>query len=190
MVKAGYRQTQSDHTLFVKHQALKTTALIVYVDDIVVTRNDDVDIARLMSNLAREFEIKDLRSLKYFLGIEVAKSKQCIILSQREYVLDLLKESRTRGCKPCSMPIKANHRLKENDSVQLIDTERYQKLVGRLVYLSLTRPDIIYVVSVISQFIHALTRITWKQHISSQILRGVQEKWTLSSRGVYRCRLS
>lgn len=60
------------------------------MDDIVVTGNDEVEIARLKSCLVKEFEIKDLGSINYFLGIEVAKSNQGFYLSQRKYVLDLL----------------------------------------------------------------------------------------------------
>lgn len=60
-------------------------------------------------------------------------------------------------CKPCAIPIEVNHRLKKGDSERLIDVSRYQRLVGRLIYLSLTRPDIGYVESMVSQFMHAPT---------------------------------
>lgn len=92
MINVGYNQAQGDHTLFTKHHGLQITALIVYVDDIVVTRNE-VEIAWLKNALAREFEIKDLGSLRYFLEIEVTRSTQGIFLSQRKYVVDLLKEA-------------------------------------------------------------------------------------------------
>lgn len=72
--------------------------------------------------------------------------------------MDLLKEAKMTGCKPCLTPIEANHRLKEDDSERLIDTGRYQRLVGHLIYLTLTHLDITYAVSVISQFMHALTQ--------------------------------
>lgn len=133
------------------------TTLIVYVDDIVVIGNDEVEIARIKNALSREFEIKDLGSLRYFLGIEVARSTQGIFLSQRKYVLNLLKEARMAGCKPCFTPIKANHRLKEDASERLINVGRYQRLIGHLIYLFLTHPDVTYVMSVISQFMHAPT---------------------------------
>lgn len=66
--------------------------LIVYVDDIVITKNDEMKMTQLKRNLAKEFEIKDLGFLKYFLGIEVARSRQGIFICQRKYVLDLLKD--------------------------------------------------------------------------------------------------
>lgn len=98
--------------------------MIVYVDNRVVTRNDEAEIAQLKGSLVKEFEIKELGSLKYFLRIEISRSKQGIFLSQRKYVLDL-KESRMIGCRPCTTPIKANHGLRENDNERLIDVSRY-----------------------------------------------------------------
>lgn len=158
MVKIGYRQCQAKYTLYVMYQRPKVTTLIVYVDDIVVIENVDGEITRLKDHLAQEFEIKDLDHLKYFLGIEVAKSNKEFFLSQRKYVLDLLRDVGMTGCKPCPARIDAYHRLKEDGSDKLIDAGRYQLLVERLIYLSLTRLDITYVVGVISQFMHAPTQ--------------------------------
>jgi hypothetical protein len=80
-----------DNTLFIKHSSLgKVTTLIVYVDNIVLTRNDNEEIQKLNKYLATELEIKkNLGNLKYFLGIEVARSRHCIFLSKQKYVLDL-----------------------------------------------------------------------------------------------------
>lgn len=99
----------------------------MYIDNIVVIGNDEVEIAWLKNALAREFEIKDLGFLRYFIEIEVARSTQDIFLSQWKYVMDLLKEAGIVGCKPYLTPIKANHELQEDDSERLIDAERYQK---------------------------------------------------------------
>jgi len=81
----SYMQIQADHTLFIKHSTKgKITTLIVYVD-IVLTCNDDGEIHNLNHSFANEFEIKDLGSLKYFLGIEVTRSRHGIFISQRKY---------------------------------------------------------------------------------------------------------
>uniref|UniRef100_A0A2N9EIQ9 Integrase catalytic domain-containing protein n=1 Tax=Fagus sylvatica TaxID=28930 RepID=A0A2N9EIQ9_FAGSY len=154
MRKYGYRQSNFDHTLFLKHRQSKVTALIVYVDDMIITGDDAEEISRLQEQLSTEFEMKNLGGLKYFLGIEVARSERGIFLSQRKYVLDLLTEVGLLECKPVDTPIVQNHRLGEYSDQVPADKVRYQRLVGKLIYLSHTRPDIAYAVSVVSQFMH------------------------------------
>jgi hypothetical protein len=75
MKKYGYNQSNSDRTLFLKHQQGKVTALIIHVDDMIITGDDSKEMSRLQEQLATEFEMKNLGGLKYFLGIEVARSK-------------------------------------------------------------------------------------------------------------------
>ena len=81
MKNYGYKQCNSDHTLFPKHREGMATALIIYIDDMIIIGNDDEEIAKLQKHLSTEFGMKNLGGLKYFLGIEVARSKQGIFLS-------------------------------------------------------------------------------------------------------------
>lgn len=90
--------------------------------------------------------------------MEVARSKEGIFISQRKYTLDLLEETGKLGCKPVGIPLEKNWKSKIKDDEPSVDVGRYQRLVGRLIYLSLTRPDIAYVVSVVSQYMHSPTR--------------------------------
>jgi hypothetical protein len=76
-------------------------------------------------------------------------------MSQRKYVLDLLTETGMLACKPASTPMDINHKLGVFPNQVPTDMGRYQRLVGRLIYLSHTRPDIAYAVSIVSQFMHA-----------------------------------
>ncbi|PRQ31135.1 putative RNA-directed DNA polymerase [Rosa chinensis] len=150
----GYKQSNSDHTLFLKHQKGKVTVLIIYVDDMVITGDDLVEIGSLQKKLASEFEMKNLGDLKYFLGIEVARGRDDIFLCQRKYVLDLLAETGMLDCCPIDTPIEQNHKLAEYPDQVPTDKSRYQRLVGHLIYLSHTRPDVAYAVSVVTQFMH------------------------------------
>jgi hypothetical protein len=113
MRKYGFQQSNSDHTLFLKRRQGKITALIIYVDDMIITGDDSEEIYRLEKHLAMEFEMKNLGGLKYFLGIEVARSKQGIFLSQRKYVLDLLAEVGMLDCKLANTPTIQNQKLGE-----------------------------------------------------------------------------
>lgn len=155
MKQIGFKQSDADHTLFVRNNGGRITTLIVYVDDMAVTGNDHDEIAKLQLLLAKEFELKDLGQLKYFLGIEVARSKAGISMSQRKYVLDLLAETGMMDCKPVQTPIEVNHKLMMHSDQVPTNKERYQRLVGKLIYLSHTRPDIAYAVSVVSRFMQS-----------------------------------
>ncbi|RDY03583.1 putative mitochondrial protein, partial [Mucuna pruriens] len=97
--------------------------------------------------------IVKMNTLKYFLGVEVAYPKQGIFISQKKYVLDLLKEIGKLGCQTSRVSIKQNHSIECEES-PTIEKSQYQRLVGKLIYLSHTRSDIAYVVSVVSQFMH------------------------------------
>lgn len=150
----GYQQGHSDHTMFFRQaKDGKKTILIVYVDDIILTGDDSMEIERLKSTLTMEFETRDLGQMKYFLGMEVARSKKGISVSQRKYVTDLLKETGMLGCKPSDTPIESGK--KTSNVGEPVDRERYQRLVGKLIYLSHTRPDIAFAVSVASQHMHS-----------------------------------
>ena len=169
MRAVGYCQSNSDHTLFFKRNQDKITALIVYVDDMVLTGNDLEEMKLLQEYLSKEFEMKDLGSLKYFLGIEVSRSKNGIFLSQRKYTLDLLKETGMSACQPIDTPMEEGLKLCVESNQIPVDKGRYQRLVGRLMYLAHTRPDLAYALSVVSQFMHN----PGEQHMNSvmRILR-------------------
>ena len=93
-----------------------------------------MEIKKLKRRLGRAFEVKDLGPLRYFLGIEIARSSKGIILSQRNYVLDLLANTWMLGCRPCGSPIDRNHQTCAEPG-DPVDRERYQRLVDWLKYL-------------------------------------------------------
>jgi len=158
--KFGMMKSKSDHSVFYKQSSAGIILLVVYVDDIVITGSDTTGILSLKSFLHTQFHTKDLGMLKYFLGVEVTRSKKGIFLSQRKYVLDLLAETGKLGAKPCSAPMTPNMHL-TGDGEQIEDPERYRRLVGKLNYLTVTRPDIAYSVSVVSQFMSSPTVHHW-----------------------------
>ena len=109
----------------------KKSILIVYVDDIILTGDDLDELSVLKNYLAKEFEIKDLGFMKYFLGMEVAKFSQSgIVITQRKYTLDLLSETGMLGSKPVITPINCNHKLGRPSNRPEVDKGRYQQLVA------------------------------------------------------------
>jgi Reverse transcriptase (RNA-dependent DNA polymerase) len=155
LIKEGLKVSQSDTSLFSKHEGNDTTVVLVYVDDIIVTGNNGKEICEVKDSLKKKFEIKDLGRLKYFLGIEIAHSTKGLFISQRKYTLDLLKETGKLGAKPVTTPIDSNYKLNPEDGELLEDIGQYQRLVGKLIYLTVTRPDISYVVGQVSKFMQA-----------------------------------
>ncbi|KAL7611051.1 hypothetical protein Lser_V15G12648 [Lactuca serriola] len=131
--------------------------MIVYVDDIIITRDYSEEIKELKFILGREFEIKDLGQLKYFLGMEIARSRKGISVSQRKYTLDLLEETGLLGCKPTIIRMEPGIKFQTVSEDEQVDKGRYQRLVGKLIYLAHTRLDIRFVVGMVSRFMNALT---------------------------------
>ncbi|KAA0059282.1 putative mitochondrial protein [Cucumis melo var. makuwa] len=117
-------------------------------------KNDTAKIIELKKRIGDEFEIKDLGNLKDFLEMEVVRSKEGISVSQRKYTLDLLTERGMFGCCLADTLIEFNCKLR-NLGDKVVDKEQYQCLVGKLIFLSHTRLDISYVVSVVSHFMQA-----------------------------------
>ena len=101
-----YKQSHVDQTLFYNHSSDgKLVILRMRIDDIILTRDNLAELERLNNFLAKEFEIKDLGTLQYFLGMEFARSKEGIFVSQRKYTIDLLIEIGLLGCKLAKIPI-------------------------------------------------------------------------------------
>ncbi|KAI3825951.1 hypothetical protein L1987_07722 [Smallanthus sonchifolius] len=159
LVEIGFKQSKNDYSLFVKTENDSICVLLVYVDDIILTGNNASDLEKVKSCLMSKFMIKDLGELKYFLGIEVIKTDKGLVLSQRKYCMDLLNEFGMLASKPVGNPIEQNIVItdKQNsfkEDSELSDVTGYQKLIGKLIYLTLTRPDISYTVGCLSQFMH------------------------------------
>ncbi|XP_031256492.1 CRM-domain containing factor CFM3A, chloroplastic/mitochondrial-like [Pistacia vera] len=161
-IVAKFRMTKSksDHSVLYKQSAIGIILLVVYVDDIIITGSNTTGISLLKSFLHIQFHTKDLGMLKYFLGVEVTRSKKGIFYSQTKYVLDLLTETGKLSAKPCSTSMFPNSQLTK-DGELFEDPKRYKRLVEKLNYLTVIRPDIAYSVSVVSQFMSSPTVDHW-----------------------------
>ena len=148
--KFGLQKRKSDHFVLYKNSRVSIILLVVYVDDIVIIGNDTVCISSRKSFLHGQFHTKDLRILKYFLGVELMRSKCRIFLSQRKYVLDLLSKTGKLAAKSCHfLMAQSLHLTREGELFG--NPERYRRLVGKLNYLTVTRLNIAYSVSFASQ---------------------------------------
>ena len=166
----GYHQCNGDHTLFFQHPCSGgVVVLIVYVDDIIITGNNEPEIKKLEEQSEKQFEIKKLGPLKYFLGIEFARSSDGILMTQHKYILDLLEETKHLHSRINDTPIESNHRLTLNKDDPKVEITPYQKLIGKLCFLSHTRPDTCYAANVLSQFMHSPRKTHY--HAAFRVLR-------------------
>ena len=152
LLEAGFIQSKADYSLFTRNQVHELTIILVYVDDIIVTGNNADAISSLKAFLHQRFHLKDLGILKYFLGLEVARSRKGIFLSQRKYANEILQERGLTGARPVHLPMEQNMKLTATSGDLLNDPTTYRRLIGRLIYLTITRPDIVYPVHVLSQY--------------------------------------
>ncbi|CAH9080033.1 unnamed protein product [Cuscuta epithymum] len=157
----GFLQSYADYSLFTLTRGAVQLNVLVYVDDLLISGNEGNAIAHFKSYLNACFHMKDLGTLKYFLGIEVARSSSGIFLNQRKYALDIISETGLLGAKPASFPIEQHHTLATASGPPLQDPEPYRRLVGRLIYLAVTRPDITYSVHILSQFMQKPLNDHW-----------------------------
>ncbi|KAJ8898899.1 hypothetical protein K2173_008208 [Erythroxylum novogranatense] len=150
-----------DNCLFVYHGGAEFVVVLVYVDDMLLTGTSEQVITRLKTFLNRKFTIKNLGPARYFLGLEIARSSAGTYVNQRKYTLDLISEVGLMGAKPVTTPIPKGLKLSSESGELLEDVSKYQRVVGRLLYLEFTRPDITYVVHQLSQYVHAPRTVHW-----------------------------
>jgi hypothetical protein len=137
--------------------------ILVYVDDIIVTSSKPHTMIALLKKLCNNFALKDLGDLNYFLGIEVKKVNDGIILSRDKYANDLLQRAGMIMCKVASTPLAKEGKLMLHLGTPLSqnDATRYRSIAGALQYLTLTRPDISFAVNKVCQFLHAPSDEHW-----------------------------
>ncbi|XP_074288561.1 uncharacterized protein LOC141613715 [Silene latifolia] len=154
LAKHGFIQAKSDYSLFTKSDDQGSfTVIVVYVDDLLITGNNESHISSIKNLLDKAFTIKDLGALRYFLGIEVARSSSWILFNQRKYIFDILRDNHMEDCYSAKFPLPRGLRLSTDEGVILQQPDVYRRIIGRLLYLNLTRSDVSYSVQQLSQFL-------------------------------------
>ena len=158
----GFRNSHSDTSLFIYTSSHHILYLLVYVDDIVVTGNNNDFLAVFVSRLAARFSLKDLGNLSYFLGVEVLNHSHGLLLSQRRYITDMLTKLDMMNVKPVPTPIPSSaSTISLHMGSPIENPTLYHETVGSLQYLSLTRPDVSFAVNKLAQFMHNPTDAHW-----------------------------
>ena len=135
--------------------------IVLYVDDLILT-GDELLIQSCKADLAKEFEMKDLGLLHYFLGLEIWQRSDGLFVSQGKYAWEILEKFNMHGCKPIDTPLPGGWRKEDATSAEIVDATVYRQLVGSLMYQVNTRPDICYAVNQLSQAMVKPTILFWK----------------------------
>jgi hypothetical protein len=144
--------SDADHSLYVRKSDEGIVVITIYVDDLIVGGDNEKEVEHVKCLLKQKFDMKDLGELKFFLGIEVIRTPEGIWLLQQQYALDMLSKYGMVGCKPIFVPLNQNGKLSADVGEVLEDATMYRKIVGSLIYMTITRPDLNYTVGLESQF--------------------------------------
>ena len=180
ILQLGFHSSKADFSLFIYSQGSNLCYFLVYVDDLVITRNNSILVANIIKQLGDMFSLKDMGSLHFFLGIEVIPTRAGLFLSQHKYVCDLLANTSMSGAKDVSTPLSITQSLQLIDGTAAVDSSEFHRIIGRLQYLSLTRLDISFAVNKLSQFMHKPTTNHWTatkrllRYLKQTIFHGIQ----------------
>eukprot|EP00253_Pinus_taeda_P018634 PITA_18634 len=162
LLENEFDKCEGEPTVYIKEKDGKILIVVLYVDDVIFTGNDDYLIKNFKSVMKDEFEMTDMGLLRYFLGIEVDQNENGIFISQARYVNEVLGRFNMQQCKAAITPTVMGLKLSKEDSNKDFDPNLYKSIVGSLMYLTATRPDIMFAVSLISRFMERPKEAHWQ----------------------------
>ena len=158
LLSLGFKNSICDSSLFIYLHNNLCIYVLVYVEEIAVTANDDSVLEKFITRLSAQFSLKDLGLLSYFLGVEVQHTSQGLVLNQRQYILDLLVKSKMVHAKLAVTPLAVDPPLTKVGSS---NPTEYRALIGNLQYLSITRPNVAFAVNKLAQYMQSPTDDHW-----------------------------
>ncbi|CAL8993586.1 unnamed protein product [Prunus brigantina] len=171
--KAGFKKSPSEATLYIKTDEGSGILIVsLYVDDIVYTGSCAKLLEEFKSDMIKHYEMTDLGLLYHFLGMGVVQTNKYIFLHQKKYAMKVIEKFGLKGCKSVATHLVANERLCKEDGSEMADESEYRQIIGSLLYLTATRPDIMFASSLLARFMHNPT----KKHMGTakRVLRYVQ----------------
>ncbi|PKU68330.1 Retrovirus-related Pol polyprotein from transposon TNT 1-94 [Dendrobium catenatum] len=154
LLQFGFRFSRSDPSLLLYTHKQIHLYFLIYVDDILLTGNDNSTMQRLLDHLHVTFQIKQMQDVSLYLGIQITHSSDCILLQQSHYATKILEKAGFSTCTPAATPITSKSTQTDFNSQPYSDPQLYRTIAGSLQYLSITRPDIAFAVNSICQHMH------------------------------------
>lgn len=172
LVSLGFGKCHLEHAVYKKHIGKSCLLVGVYVDDLIITGSNKVEVTKFKDQMKDLFSMSDLGLLSYYLGIEVVQSCHGIGLCQASYAAKILEKTGLESCNSVQVPMEAKQKLSKKSTTPPVDATEYRSIVGSLRYLVNTRPDIAYAVGIVSRFMESPTT----EHMAAvkQILRYIR----------------
>eukprot|EP00253_Pinus_taeda_P036573 PITA_36573 len=158
----GFDKCDCEPTLYIKESDGKSLIVVLYVDDLIFTGSDDFVIVDFKEVMKSEFEMTDLGLLRHILGIEVKQTENGIFISQAKYVTNILERFKMQNNKLAPTPIVMGLKLSKEYCCNNVNPTLYKRMIGSLMYLTTTRPDIMYAVSLALRFMERPKETHWK----------------------------
>jgi hypothetical protein len=168
-----FKRSTSEVTLYTRSDLEGNLIIVsIYVDDIVYTGSSERLLSEFKREMMQRYEMSDIGLLHHFLGMGILQTDQGVFIHQSKYVKSLLSKFGLDDCKPVSIPLATGEKLKKVDGSELADEGLYRRIVGSLLYLTATRPDLMYAASLLSRFMTGPTKIHMRA--AKRVLRYVQ----------------
>jgi hypothetical protein len=162
LIAIGFSRCHYDPNVYTKKVGSHLIILVLYVDDLILTGSDSKLLNHVKTNLKKKFEMTDLGFLHYFLGLQVLQTNEGIFLSQSKYACDLLRRFHMDDCKPTPSPFQSGVKVSATCTSPKVDATLYRQLVGSLLYLTHTRPDLSFVVCLVARYMQTPHERYWK----------------------------
>jgi hypothetical protein len=188
--KEGFEKCPHEHTLFVKHDENKILIVSLYVDDLIYTGNFEALFESFKCSVRKNFVMTDLEKMRYFLGVEVTQNDKRIFISQQKYAREILSRFDMKQCNIVCNPIVVGNKLSKDESGKKVDATNFKQMVGCLMHLLATRPELAYVVCLIARYMENPTEIhfaTTKRIL--RYLKGSLQYGILYKKGELNCEL-
>ena len=173
LLSQGFIHCKSDPNVYMLRRIDSLLIIVLYVDDLLIIVSSISVIAMVKTTLHDRFSMIDMGLLHYFLGLEISQSNSGINITQSKYANDLLVRFKMTNCKPTATPFLSGVKLEDGGDTPLVDHARYRQLVGSLLYLIHSHPDLSYVVGAVYRYMQEPHELHWK--VSKRILRYVKE---------------
>ncbi|WVZ81140.1 LOW QUALITY PROTEIN: hypothetical protein U9M48_028556 [Paspalum notatum var. saurae] len=152
LLKSGFGMGSVDKTLFLLSRGGDTLIVQIYVEDIIFGGSSHALVSSFAEQMSREFEMSLMGELQFFLGLQIKQGPEGIFIHQAKYTRDILKKFEMGDSKPMTTPMSTNMALDADEDGEAVDQKEFRGMIGSLLYLTATRPDIQFAVCLCARY--------------------------------------